>query len=510
VTTDDAACNGADLAVPGEVARNTTNDGAFDASFGLGGGRSKRDAQNGGTEDETFHGGFSGKRRVAATIRVAVIGSRKDATLARYRRTASTGTRAGTDNRSGICHMSRARNDGWRGLVEVVTDHSSDHLPEAAEAPVVHIDGERRDLRLDACRGLALWFIFLDHIPHNFFGWMTLRNYGFSDTTEVFVFVSGYTCMLAYGGALREQGWPTTTTRAMRRGWEIYVAFLLLLIVYLAAVWAVGGRYLDETNTAVFFENPGAAIIRAVAMQYKPVDTDVLPTFVLLHLAFPGLLWLLTRSAAVALAGSFLLYLLVQGFRWNLPEWPRGEWFFNPLAWQVLFVFGAWYGGEGASRLRKIVQSRAALVLATLYLAFGVAVALSWQIKPLEAFMPDVLAKLIYPIDKSDLAPLRLLHFLALTIVVSRLAPPDWQAPPDWHGLMKPWMMAMIRCGENSLAIYCLGVLLSFLSHVILVEFSGTLAMQVVVSIAGTAFMVAAANAMTWISRLDRHGPRPF
>jgi hypothetical protein len=322
----------------------------------------------------------------------------------------------------------------------------------------------------------------------------------------VFFFVSGYTCMLAYGVALREQGWRATVTRALRRGWEIYVAFLLLLIAYLVVVQVVGGgnAFLDETNTAVFFANPGAAIVRAAVMQYTPVNTDVLPTFVLLHLAFPALLWLLTRSAALALAASLLLYLMVQAFSWNLSAWPHGEWFFNPLAWQVLFVFGAWYAYEGAGRLRTIVQSRAALVLAILYLAFSLAVALSWQIKALEGFMPDALSKLIYPIDKSNLAPLRLVHFLALAIVVSRLT------PPDWHGLMRPWMTATIRCGENSLAMYCLGVLLSFLGHVILVKIFGTIAMQVVVSIAGIALMIAAATLMTWTSKLDRHGPKLF
>src|SRR5204862_8208052 len=108
---------------------------------------------------------------------------------------------------------------------------------------------------------LALWFIFIDHIPDNAFAWLTLRNYGFSDTTEVFVVVSGYTCMLAYGGALREQGWPTTVTRGLRRGWEIYVAFLLLLVAYLALIWVVGRRteFAGETNTAGVVQNPVAA-----------------------------------------------------------------------------------------------------------------------------------------------------------------------------------------------------------------------------------------------------------
>jgi hypothetical protein len=386
-------------------------------------------------------------------------------------------------------------------LIEVVIDEQG-----AAKIPAVHIDGDRRDLRLDACRGLALWFIFIDHIPGNVFAWLTLRNYGFSDTTEAFVFVSGYTCMLAYGGALREQGWPSTVTRALRRSWEIYAAFLLLLIAYLALIWAVGGdrRYLDETNTAAFIENPGAAIVRGAIMQYTPVNTDVLPTFVLLHLAFPGLLWLLTRSATVALVASFLLYLLVQAFSWNLPAWPHGEWFFNPLAWQILFVFGAWYADGGAGRLRPILQSRAVLVLAMLYLAFSLAIALSWQIKVLEGFIPEAVSKLIYPIDKSNLAPVRLLHFLALAIVVVHLT------RPDWHGLMKPAITAMIRCGENSLAIYCLGVLLSFIGHVVLVKFSGTIAMQAAVSIAGIVLMSVAATLMTWEAKLDRRGPKLF
>ena len=64
----------------------------------------------------------------------------------------------------------------------------------------------RRDLRLDLFRGLALWLIFLDHIPSNIVSWITIRNYGFSDATEIFVFISGYTAAFVYGRAMRERG----------------------------------------------------------------------------------------------------------------------------------------------------------------------------------------------------------------------------------------------------------------------------------------------------------------
>ena len=63
-----------------------------------------------------------------------------------------------------------------------------------------------RDLRLDLFRGIALWLIFLDHIPSNLVAWGTIRNYGFSDATEIFVFVSGYTAAFVYGKEMRERG----------------------------------------------------------------------------------------------------------------------------------------------------------------------------------------------------------------------------------------------------------------------------------------------------------------
>ena len=364
----------------------------------------------------------------------------------------------------------------------------------------------RRDLRLDAVRGLALWFTFVDHVPNNVLSWLTIRNYGFSDASEVFVFVSGYACMIAYGGALRKQGWATTVVRAIRRAWEIYAALLLLLMAYLALVWLFGGgsRYLDETNTGTFFQSPGATLVHAAILQYVPVNADILPTFVFLHLAFPALLCLMTWRASVALAASLLLYLLVQLFDWRVPTWPKGELFFNPLAWQVLFVFGAWYAYEGAGHLRAFIRSRATLAIALLYLAFSLVLALSWQMKSLEAFIPEVLSKLIYPIDKGHFSPLRFLHFLALAILIARLM------PADWARLRQPLMTAAIRCGENALAVYCLSVLLSFCGTVILTEFSNAIAMQIAASVFGIAIMIGAATLMTWTSKLDRPAPRLF
>lgn len=129
---------------------------------------------------------------------------------------------------------------------------------------------------------------------------------------------------------------------------------------------------------------------------------------------------------------------------------------------------------------------------------------MSWEIKALQQLVPDALSGLIYPIYKSHLAPVRLLHFFALALLVSRLT------TPDWRGLTKFWMTAMIRCGENSLFVYCLSVLLSFVGFIILRKFLGAFIMQVFVSIAGIALMVAVATIVTWTSKQDRPGPKLF
>jgi hypothetical protein len=127
------------------------------------------------------------------------------------------------------------------------------------------------------------------------------------------------------------------------------------------------------------------------------------------------------------------------------------------------------------------------LVAAVLYLVFSLIIALSC-IKPLEALVPQALLKLLYPMDKSNLDPLRLLHFLALAILVV------WFVPRDWRGLTTAVMRGAILCGRNSLPIYCLGVLLTLASQLALLHISEGLTMQIGLSVGGVLVMIMAAT----------------
>jgi hypothetical protein len=371
-------------------------------------------------------------------------------------------------------------------------DRSATPKPLVDDLPELKDSG--RDLRIDAVRGIALWWLLLDHIPNNIGSWLTPRNYGFSDAAEIFMFVSGVTCALAYSKAWRCEGWTGLIGRTLRRSWDIYVAFLLLTLASAILIHLVGdGRCADASNTRILLDQPGATLTRAAILQYRPVNTDVLPIFVLLHLSFAPLLWLLLRIPNLTLGASLALYVLVRVFGWTVPAWPSSHWAFNPLAWQLLVVLGAWWMIHG-DRVQPWVRSRPALVLAVLYLLFSLTIALSWRIEPLEALIPQTLAHLLYPTDKSNLDPLRLLHFLAIAVLAA------WLIPRNWRMLKTPVMRSAIRCGQNSLPIYCLGVLLAFASHIVLLNISNGLAMQIALSVGGIVAMIVSATLLNLIS----------
>jgi hypothetical protein len=367
-----------------------------------------------------------------------------------------------------------------------------------------------RDLRLDLFRGLALWLIFLDHIPSNAVSWVTIRNYGFSDATEIFVFISGFTAAFVYGRAMREQGFIIAGARVLKRAWQIYIAHIFLFAIYLAEIGYVAHTfanplYTEEMGILSFLQDPDVTVLQAMLLKFKPVNMDVLPLYIVLLLGFAPALWLIIRAPNFGLAMSALLYARMWKFEWNIPAYPNGYWYFNPFAWQLLFVFGGWCAMGGAQRLNRWINSRIVLTVAILYLLFAFSIAMTWYFPRLATFVPRALADNIYPIDKTNLDVLRIAHFLSLAIVIL------WIVPRDAPWLKLPICWPAIICGQHSLETFCLGVFLSFAGHFIFTEISDRLPMQIFVSVAGIAIMVGTAWLLSWYKRVERRGsgPRP-
>ena len=247
-----------------------------------------------------------------------------------------------------------------------------------------------RDLRLDFFRGLGLWMIFLDHIPHDVVSWLTLRNYGFSDAAEFFVFISGYLVGWIYAPIVRGGLFLAAVKRLWKRAAQMYVAHIMLFLIFTAQIARTARRfdnpmYENEFNVFNFLQHPDVLIGQAITLRYKPVNLDVLPLYIILVLAAPFIVWCLVRRPNLTLLGSIVLYVLI---------------------------------------------------------------------------------KAIYPIDKTDLDMLRFTHFLALAAFATLFISPKWKP------LTSKWLRLVILCGQHSLPIFCIGVLLSFSAHWILTQYT--------------------------------------
>ena len=364
-----------------------------------------------------------------------------------------------------------------------------------------------RDLRLDLFRGIANWAIFLDHIPHNVVAWVTTRNYGFSDAADLFVFISGYTASFVYAKIMLNRGFMVGSVKLIKRVWQLYVAHILLFIVYIAAIGYVAQRYnqpeiIHEFNVAGLIDNPIQTIFEGLILKFKPVNLDVLPLYIVLMAVFPPVLWCMLRRPDATLVASIVLYFVARMFGWNLPAFPSGYWYFNPFTWQLLFVFGAWFALGGAMDSIKVIRSPWLLWGGMAYLLFAMVLTLAGSFPQLAALIPENVFTAFNPNDKTNLAPYRVIHFVIIAFLVTRFVPRHWKGL-EWAGFRPA-----ILCGQHSLEVFCSGVFLAFVAHFMLLM-NGSLYMQFLVSFGGIGLLCAIAYIKNWSAKLDKKPSHP-
>ncbi|MDB6141247.1 MAG: hypothetical protein JWP80_291 [Pseudomonas sp.] len=362
----------------------------------------------------------------------------------------------------------------------------------------------RRDPRIDFFRGLALIFIFWDHVPNNPFAQLTVRNVGFSDAAEIFVFLAGYAAVLAYGRVAERDGMMLACIRILRRVWVLYVVHIFVLTLLMGIVFVANNHVetrdmIHEMGLNYFVLHPQQALADGLLLRYKPNLTDPLPLYILLLLALPLVLPWLLRRTWLAIGLSIALYAMVPLFGWNLSAVEDGLWYFNPVAWQLLFVLGgacAVYSRRPAGRSQPWMQRSLLGVAATYVILAGLA-ALSWKWPSLhDALMPKALTNWLYPISKTDLAPVRLLHFLALAYCTAKLLPSHARWLDNWPA------RHCCRMGRYSLEVFCLGVLLAPLADMANALAGDTWPMQVCSALVGLGLMVLLASWLAWNKRL--------
>jgi hypothetical protein len=366
-----------------------------------------------------------------------------------------------------------------------------------------------RDTRLYLFLGLANWFIFVDHIPNNMVSWFTLRSFGFSGASDVFVFIIGYMAALTYAPIMLERGTIVGATRLFRRAWQLYAAFIVLFAIYAVTIGDVATRYaapdlLYEFNISGLLEDPVRTVTHGLLLQSGAMNLDLLQLFVLLTACFPVVLWLLLRIPKLTLAASVALYIAAPQFGWTLQTFPDGIWSYNPFCWQLLYVLGAWCALGGSSHISRSFRMPMWGYLGLVYLVFAFALNMAGRFPALGETLPAWLHDAFLSGTRANLPPYRVVHFIVLALFVTRVM------PKNWRGLSSPVLKPLIVCGEQSLSVFCVGVFLSFAGHLALVTGSGSIPQQVMVSLCGIAIMTLVANYVSWSKRQDGLKDQPL
>ena len=359
-----------------------------------------------------------------------------------------------------------------------------------------------RDLRPELFLGIANWFLFLDHIPDNAVNGVTIRNFGFSGATELFIFISGYTAAALYGRLMLERGVVVGATRLLSRAWNLYAAYIVLFVIYIASIGYVAAQYaapdiIGEFNVAGVIDHLIRTLARGLMLESKARNLDVLQLYIFLMASFPPVLWMMLRRPNITMIASLALYCAARWFEWNLPSFPDGDWYFNPFCWQLVFVLGAWVALGGTRPYRQILERPILLHLGIAFLVFALAVTTAGHFMEITKVFPSWLYDPSNPDDKTNLAPYRILHFVVLAFVITRLLPQDW---PRLRGrILEP----AIQCGLRSVAVFCVGVFLAFIGHFVLITSSASLLVQVFVSVAGISMMTLVAYCISWSRQQD-------
>ncbi|WP_158925473.1 OpgC family protein [Acidisphaera sp. S103] len=351
-----------------------------------------------------------------------------------------------------------------------------------------------RDLRVDFFRGLALWWIYTDHIPGNVLGDYSLQKFAVCDATEVFVLLAGYGAGLAYGSGLRKNGFVSTAADILRRAWTLYVAHIFLFVLFTAQVTYSATalnrlNYLSESRLDVLGDDPYRSILQAVLLRFQPSLLNILPLYVVLLVFFAVTVWLL-RWPRVLFGLSFAIYMVVRFTGLNLNAWTGEGWFFDPYAWQFLFIIGVLLA---CAPLRPPRHRWPFDVLATGVVVLGTVVTVVIEPRPhvLDWVSGSAVLRYLVIEDKTGLYPFRLISVLALTWLCVRLIRFD----QPW--LRTRWAGPFVLIGQNSLPVFCSGIVFGFLARLGL-EYDDHAFMQVGINLFGALGMVGVGALAAW------------
>jgi hypothetical protein len=353
-----------------------------------------------------------------------------------------------------------------------------------------------RDLRLDFFRGLALLVIFVSHMPGNWLARYKPGAFGFSDSADIFVFVSGYAAAIVFSKLFGQAGFFLGTARIVKRVAELYACNLGLFFI-VAALCVAGNRlldtgvdYIDLLNLSFLFQRTEDALLALYALRWVPNYFDILTMYMVVLAMLPLVMLLARWHTAAAALGSMVLYLVVVIFKLELPAEVVFDrpWFFNPFAWQLLFYTGFFLGADWVKppQIRPwLTMACAAFVVLSIPLSH-------WPTYSRVDWL-DSLRGTIEPfVAKTNLGILRWVHFLCLAYLsVAILKGRE-------HLLHRKWATPFVKTGQQALPVFLVGIAMSLAGGMALDVWGRSIPKTIAVNSAGIFLLMLAATLVAW------------
>jgi hypothetical protein len=359
---------------------------------------------------------------------------------------------------------------------------------------------KRQANAVDFWRGFALISIFVNHIPGIFYEKFTHKNFSISDSADLFVFLAGWALFLAAGRCASTtppgQIFSRLGARALKiYGAQIFISSLAIAMLAAAAHILENPLLLEWHNAASMFYDPANAHIGLVLLTYHLGYFDILPLYVALMLMAPVIILIHRVAPNWLLPVSLALYLLVLAFRITIPSWPTaGYWFFNPLAWQLVFVLGftmARQDGLGGFVRAHIHQIRVAAI--PFVIMGAVMVQFNWWPDP--TLVPKPV--LFFVATKSYATPIRMIQFLSLVALVSAAYPAISRASPQLN-------LFLSKLGRNSLNVFCVASLASLFGQIMRFVYQDGFLVDTLMLVIGVSLLGLTA----WVSEWSKSGKR--
>lgn len=360
--------------------------------------------------------------------------------------------------------------------------------------------GRIRDVRLDLFRGLAMLIILIAHIPDNSWNAWIPARFGFSSGAEMFVFCSGFASAMAFGSVFQRHGLAIGAARIAYRIWQLYWAqialFLVIAAITLSAIkFAPHGAYLEFLSLDWFLASPGDGLLALLTLRYIPNLFDMLPMYMAILASVPLAMMLARISPRLVMTASVGLWLIVQITGYNLSSRPNSDlvWYFNPLAWQLLFYTGFSFGmgwlpapqlGE-----RRLTTMSAAIVLLSIPLTF-------WAFVDNIPLLDHLRALLIADTRPTSLHIVRYAHFLALAYLAVSFVDRYRRELAE-----EPRLKPIIRIGQQTLAVFLSSIAIAWTLGIALDIFGRDAFNVALANLTGMTCLFLVAYVVAWFKR---------